>query len=26
MKLPDMYPGEALDPFTVTFYYNERIR
>jgi outer membrane biosynthesis protein TonB len=26
MKLPDAYPGEALDPFTVTFYYNERIR
>ncbi len=26
MKLPDVYPGEALDPFTVTFYYNERIR
>jgi TonB family protein len=26
MKLPDLYPGEAIDPFTVTFYYNERIR
>lgn len=26
MRLPDLYPGDAIDPFTVTFYYNERIR
>jgi TonB family protein len=26
MKLPEAYPGEALDPFTVTFFYNEPIR
>jgi TonB family protein len=26
MRLPDSYPGDAIDPFTVTFYYNERIR
>jgi TonB family protein len=26
MKLPEAYPGDSLDPFTVTFYYNERIR
>lgn len=26
MRLPDSYPGDVIDPFTVTFYYNERIR
>jgi TonB family protein len=26
MRLPDVYPGDAIDPFTVIFYYNERIR
>lgn len=26
MRLPDGYPGDGIDPFTVTFYYNERIR
>jgi TonB family protein len=26
MRLPDGYPSESIDPFTVTFFYNERIR
>jgi outer membrane biosynthesis protein TonB len=26
MRLPDGYPLDSIDPFTVTFYYNERIR
>jgi TonB family protein len=26
MQLPGAYPGEALDPFTVTFFYNEPVR
>jgi periplasmic protein TonB len=25
MRLPDTYPGDAIDPFTVIFYYNEQI-
>jgi TonB family protein len=25
-RLPDAYPGQAIDPFTVIFYYNEPIR
>jgi outer membrane biosynthesis protein TonB len=25
IRLPDMYPGDAIDPFTVIFYYNEKI-
>ena len=25
MRLPDGYPGDAIDPFTVIFYYNEKI-
>lgn len=26
LQLPAAYPGNAIDPFTVIFYYNERIR
>jgi TonB family protein len=26
MALPNAYPSEAIDPFTVTFFYNERVR
>jgi TonB family protein len=26
MRLPDEYPGDAIDPFTVIFYYNEQPR
>ena len=26
MRLPENYPGDVIDPFTVTFYYNERIK
>lgn len=25
-RLPDNYPGDVIDPFTVTFFYNERVR
>ena len=26
LRLPDNYPGEVIDPFTVTFFYNERVK
>ena len=26
LPLPDAYPAEVIDPFTVVFYYNEPIR